>query len=196
MLQNIYSIAVLNELISEVQTYKKEQNIQQISSFNKQIHDVVVAQPSAFIYERIGERYNHFLIDEFQDTSILQWQNMLPLITDAIDFGKSLVVGDGKQSIYRWRAGEVEQFLQLPSIFKGEKLQLKPDWENKLKGGSVSQTDILLLIIKVHLDNHQNHLILCLYINFMISFLLLKIWKRILEAKRKSLNLTMIFLNN
>ena len=133
VLQNIYSIAVLNELISEVQTYKKEQNIQQISSFNKQIHDVVVAQPSAFIYERIGERYNHFLIDEFQDTSILQWQNMLPLITDAIDFGKSLVVGDGKQSIYRWRAGEVEQFLQLPSIFKGEKLQLKPDWENKLK---------------------------------------------------------------
>ena len=56
VLQNIYSIAVLNELISEVQTYKKEQNIQQISSFNKQIHDVVVAQPSAFIYERIGER--------------------------------------------------------------------------------------------------------------------------------------------
>ena len=133
VLQNIYSIAVLNELINEVQTYKKEQNIQQISSFNKQIHDVVVDQPSSFIYERIGERYNHFLIDEFQDTSILQWQNMLPLITDAIDFGKSLVVGDGKQSIYRWRAGEVEQFLQLPSIFKGEKLQLKPDWENKLK---------------------------------------------------------------
>tara|TARA_B110000196_G_scaffold299227_1_gene291685 strand:- start:344 stop:2518 length:2175 start_codon:yes stop_codon:yes gene_type:complete len=133
VLQNIYSIAVLNELIQEVQSYKKEKNIQQISSFNKQIHDVVVAQPSAFIYERIGERYNHFLIDEFQDTSILQWQNMLPLITDAVDYGKSLVVGDGKQSIYRWRAGEVEQFLQLPSIFKGEKLRFKQDWENKLK---------------------------------------------------------------
>ncbi len=133
VLQNIYSIAVLNELIQEVKNYKKEQNIQQISSFNKQIHDVVVAQPSAFIYERIGERYNHFLIDEFQDTSILQWQNMLPLITDAVDYGKSLVVGDGKQSIYRWRAGEVEQFLQLPTIFKGEKLIFKKDWENKLK---------------------------------------------------------------
>ncbi len=133
VLQNIYSIAVLNELIQEVKNYKKEQNIQQISSFNKQIHDVVVAQPSAFIYERIGERYNHFLIDEFQDTSILQWQNMLPLITDAVDYGKSLVVGDGKQSIYRWRAGEVEQFLQLPTIFKGEKLIFKQDWENKLK---------------------------------------------------------------
>ena len=58
---------------------------------------------------------------------------MLPLITDAVDYGKSLVVGDGKQSIYRWRAGEVEQFLQLPTIFKGEKLIFKQDWENKLK---------------------------------------------------------------
>ena len=132
ILQNIYSIAVLNELIQEIKKYKEEQNIQQISSFNKQIHNVVIGQPSAFIYERIGERYNHFLIDEFQDTSVLQWQNMLPLITDAIDFGKSLVVGDGKQSIYRWRAGEVEQFLKLPAIFNGEKLQFKSDWESKL----------------------------------------------------------------
>lgn len=132
VLQNIYSIAVLNELVQEVNTYKKTQNIQQISAFNKQIHHIVVAQPSAFIYERIGERYNHFLIDEFQDTSLLQWQNMLPLITDAIDYGKSLVVGDGKQSIYRWRAGEVEQFLQLPTIFKGEKLAFNSDWERKL----------------------------------------------------------------
>ena len=132
VLQNIYSIAVLNKLIQGVKNYKKEQNIQQISSLNKQIHNLVVVQPSAFIYERIGERYNHFLIDEFQDTSVLQWQNMLPLITDAIDFGKSLVVGDGKQSIYRWRAGEVEQFLKLPIIFNGDKLQFKSEWEKKL----------------------------------------------------------------
>ena len=60
ILQNIHSIAVLNELLKEVNAYKKTRNIQQISSFNKQIHNIVVAQPSAFIYERIGERYNHF----------------------------------------------------------------------------------------------------------------------------------------
>ena len=62
LLTNIYSIAVLNELLSEVNQYKKEQNIEQISVFNKKIHDVIVKQPSSFIYERIGERYNHFLI--------------------------------------------------------------------------------------------------------------------------------------
>ena len=49
-----------------------EQNIEQISVFNKKINDVIVKQPSSYIFERVGEKYNHFLIDEFQDTSLLQ----------------------------------------------------------------------------------------------------------------------------
>jgi ATP-dependent exoDNAse (exonuclease V) beta subunit len=133
VLKNIYSIAVLNELMAEIKAFKQENNIEQISEFNKKIHKVVTNQPSSFIYERLGERYNHYLIDEFQDTSLLQWQNILPLITDSLDYGKSMVVGDGKQSIYRWRGGEVEQFSQLPTIYKGENLQFKEDWERKLE---------------------------------------------------------------
>ncbi|MDC0204659.1 UvrD-helicase domain-containing protein [Flavobacteriales bacterium] len=132
ILKNIYSIAVLNELMVTVKAFKTEQNIEQISVFNKKIHHIVANQPSSFIYERLGDRYNHYLIDEFQDTSLLQWQNILPLITDSLDYGKSLIVGDGKQSIYRWRGGEVEQFFQLPKIYNGDKLQFKSDWENKL----------------------------------------------------------------
>ncbi|MBT5750632.1 MAG: UvrD-helicase domain-containing protein [Flavobacteriales bacterium] len=133
ILKNIYSFAVINELMGEIRTFKKENNIEQISEFNKKIHKVVVNQPSSFIYERLGERYNHYLIDEFQDTSLMQWQNILPLVTDSLDYGKSLVVGDGKQSIYRWRGGEVKQFSQLPKIYKGEDLLFKKDWESKLK---------------------------------------------------------------
>ena len=129
---NIYSIAVLNKLMEEVNLYKKEQNIEQISVFNKKINDVIVKQPSNFIYERIGERYNHFLIDEFQDTSLLQWQNLMPLITDVVDTGSCFIVGDGKQSIYRWRGGEVEQFIKIPKIFKGDNLPEKIAWEQKL----------------------------------------------------------------
>ena len=132
LLSNIYSIAVLNELLVEINEYKKEQNIEQISVFNKKVNDVIIKQPSNFIYERIGERYNHFLIDEFQDTSLLQWQNLLPLITDAVDYGTCFIVGDGKQSIYRWRGGEVQQFLIMPKIFKAENIPEKKDWENKL----------------------------------------------------------------
>jgi ATP-dependent exoDNAse (exonuclease V) beta subunit len=132
VLKNIYSIAVLNELMIEVRNFKKENNIEQISEFNKKIHNVVTKQPASFIYERLGERYNHYLIDEFQDTSLLQWQNILPLVTDSLDNGKSMVVGDGKQSIYRWRGGEVEQFFKLPEIYKGDDLLFKQDWESKL----------------------------------------------------------------
>ncbi len=133
VLNNIYSIGLFNEILDGIKEYNNDNNIQHISSLNKHIHNIVVEQPSSFIYERIGERYNHFLIDEFQDTSLLQWQNILPLITDSIDYGKSLIVGDGKQSIYRWRSGEVEQFLKLPTIFKGDKLKYRKNWENKLK---------------------------------------------------------------
>ena len=95
ILKKIYPSIIINELINEINTYKKENNIQHISSFNRQIHEVVTTQVSSFIFERLGERYNHFLIDEFQDTSLLQWQNLLPLIADSLDFGKSIVVGDG-----------------------------------------------------------------------------------------------------
>ena len=77
ILKKIYPSIIINELINEINTYKKENNIQHISSFNRQIHEVVTTQVSSFIFERLGERYNHFLIDEFQDTSLLQWQNLL-----------------------------------------------------------------------------------------------------------------------
>mgnify|MGYP001200131321 CR=1 FL=1 len=132
VLNNIDVIAVLNELMQEIKGFKRENNIEQIAEFNKKINAVVSQQPSSFIYERIGERYQHYLIDEFQDTSLLQWQNILPLITDSLDFGASMLVGDGKQSIYRWRGGEVEQFLKLPHIFKGDNLSFKSVWERKL----------------------------------------------------------------
>jgi len=133
ILDNIYSIAILNEMMQEVRAFKKENNIEHISELNKKIHNVVTNQPSTFIYERLGERYNHYLIDEFQDTSLLQWQNILPLITDSLDYGRSILVGDGKQSIYRWRGGEVEQFSKLPEIYNGDNLAFKIDWENKLE---------------------------------------------------------------
>jgi ATP-dependent exoDNAse (exonuclease V) beta subunit len=67
----------------------------------------------------LGERYRHFFIDEFQDTSEMQWQNLIPLIDNALsgqdDYGVKgtlMIVGDPKQSIY-WRGGKAEQFIEL-----------------------------------------------------------------------------------
>ena len=71
------------------------------------------------MYERLGEKFNHFFIDEFQDTSQMQWNNLSPLIGDSLSsYSNSsesslLLVGDAKQAIYRWRGGKVEQFINL-----------------------------------------------------------------------------------
>ena len=116
--QNIYSLMVLNEIEKIIDQLKKENNILHISEFNKRIATIVLSEPAPFIYERLGERYHHYLLDEFQDTSVLQWQNILPLIDNSLGNGHfNMLVGDGKQSIYRWRGGEVEQFSHLPNIY-------------------------------------------------------------------------------
>ena len=67
--KNIYSIAVLNELSKELEQFKEENNVKHISEFNNAIAEIIRKETTPFIYERLGERYNHFLIDEFQDTS-------------------------------------------------------------------------------------------------------------------------------
>lgn len=68
---------------------------------------VIGDQDAPFVYEKMGEVYHHFMLDEFQDTSQLQYRNFRPLITNALSEGyKSMVVGDVKQSIYRWRNGD------------------------------------------------------------------------------------------
>jgi ATP-dependent exoDNAse (exonuclease V) beta subunit len=117
--KNIYSLAVLNEIEKLLNEYKSQNNILHISEFNKMISKIVMNEPIPFIYERLGERYSNYLVDEFQDTSVLQFQNLLPLIDNSLANGYfTMLVGDGKQAIYRWRGGEVEQFAMLPKVFR------------------------------------------------------------------------------
>ena len=86
-----------------------------ISEFNTIISQQIKDQPAPFIYERIGEKFNHFFIDEFQDTSELQWENLSAIINQHISGanGSVMLVGDAKQAIYRWRGGKAEQFINL-----------------------------------------------------------------------------------
>ena len=91
-----------------------------ISEFNSLIAKEIKDQPAPFIYERLGEKYRHYFIDEFQDTSQMQWENLIPLIGNAMEgedelgnTGSLFLVGDPKQAIYRWRGGKAEQFLEL-----------------------------------------------------------------------------------
>lgn len=113
-----------SKLKAEMEDYIGEEQVVHISEFNKRINKILGDFSVPFIYERLGNRLKHVFIDEFQDTSVLQWQNLIPLLHNGIADGQmSMVVGDGKQSIYRWRSGEVEQIVKLPEI------HLKPDEE-------------------------------------------------------------------
>lgn len=115
ILKNLNNLSLLNHLIKLVEQVKSEENILLISDFYRKIAEIITEEPVPFIYERLGVRYAHFLLDEFQDTSHLQWINMIPLVHNSLASGNSnLIVGDGKQAIYRWRNGEVEQFTGLP----------------------------------------------------------------------------------
>jgi ATP-dependent exoDNAse (exonuclease V) beta subunit len=124
---------VLNELDKTLEEFRNEDSVVHISEFNHIISKVVSEQPVPFIFEKLGARYSHFLIDEFQDTSGLQWQNLLPLIENGLAEGNfSMVVGDAKQAIYRWRGGDVEQFIKLPNIKNSENSPLIADREKSL----------------------------------------------------------------
>ena len=119
-LKNITPLSLLNTLSNKLSDIQKEQGILSITEFNKLIHDQIQNQPAPFIYERLGEKYKHFFIDEFQDTSQMQWQNLIPLIDNSLssedlsgERGSLMIVGDPKQSIYRWRGGKAEQFIEL-----------------------------------------------------------------------------------
>ena len=108
-------LSVLNVVNKELQSIKEEQNILLISEFNQLISNEIKGQPAPFIYERIGERYQNYFIDEFQDTSEMQWQNLIPLTENALvtepkpnEQHSLLIVGDAKQAIYRWRGGKPE----------------------------------------------------------------------------------------
>lgn len=117
--KSLPTFSLINAIRTKLDSIQKEQNIMLISAFNKLISETINEQPTPFIYERLGVKYRHYFIDEFQDTSQLQWQNLIPLIGHSLegaynpDLGSLLLVGDAKQSIYRWRGGRAEQFMAL-----------------------------------------------------------------------------------
>ncbi len=121
ILKNITQMSLLQNVFVISEKLKKENNILLISDFNQLIFETIKNQPTPFIYERLGEKFKDFFVDEFQDTSVLQWQNLIPLADNAVssllenseETGSVTLVGDAKQAIYRWRGGKAEQFIDL-----------------------------------------------------------------------------------
>ncbi|GAA5039763.1 DNA helicase [Marivirga lumbricoides] len=129
ILRNIYLLGISWHFNERMQNYKQEEGIQFLSDTTQFLNEIIGTDPSEspFVYEKMGSFYDHFLMDEFQDTSTMQWQNFKPLIANSLAEGKeNLVVGDIKQSIYRWRGGDWRLLLKglqedIPSHFYHEK---------------------------------------------------------------------------
>ena len=120
-LKNYFNLALLQFMSKTLEDTKKVEQIILISEFNKLISHLIQQENAPFIYERLGTKFKHFLLDEFQDTSHLQWLNMVPLVHESLgNFNTNLIVGDPKQSIYRFKNGIAEQFVALPKIYNPE----------------------------------------------------------------------------
>lgn len=115
--QRVSLIGTLGLIRDELAAVEQEKNVRLLSTLNREIAAIVRDNPAPFIYERIGNRYRNLFIDEFQDTSITQWHNLIQLFEHLVSLNEmGMVVGDGKQAIYRWRNGNYEQLEALPGL--------------------------------------------------------------------------------
>lgn len=100
-------LGIAGDLEREFRALMKEKNVLSIDDSNVILRNIIDGTDAPFIYEKLGVRFEHFLLDEFQDTSRIQWDNFRPLIENSVAQGKeNLLVGDVKQSIYRWRGSD------------------------------------------------------------------------------------------
>ena len=120
--EQLYGLGVAGELRAALTEIQKEKNVLSLDDSNALLRGIIDGTDAPFIYEKMGVRYEHFLLDEFQDTSTIQWDNFRPLVENALSGGHdSLIVGDVKQAIYRWRgsdwnllASRVQEQLDVP----------------------------------------------------------------------------------
>lgn len=104
VLSNIFALGILSDVLKNIHKISSSGNIFLLSDAGEILNLITRGDQSPFIYEKVGNRYENYMIDEFQDTSIIQWNNFEPLIANSMSEGfDNLVVGDVKQSIYRWR---------------------------------------------------------------------------------------------
>jgi len=107
ILANLFSFGLLTDIALKVQEVSKEKNIVLLNDSTQLLRKVIAGSDSPFVYEKMGSVYRNFMLDEFQDTSRLQWDNFKPLIENSLGEGnRNIIVGDVKQSIYRWRNGD------------------------------------------------------------------------------------------
>lgn len=115
LLRQVYGLGIASRLFKAFDKVVKEKNVVCLDESNSLLRDIIDGSDAPFVYEKTGVRFRTFLLDEFQDTSVTQWDNFLPLLReseankrpdDKDHVFDNLIVGDVKQSIYRWRESD------------------------------------------------------------------------------------------
>jgi ATP-dependent exoDNAse (exonuclease V) beta subunit len=137
ILSALLPLKVNKDIQDELKKIEQENDLVLLSKFNILINENLRNEPSAFIYEKVGSQFQHYFFDEFQDTSELQWQNFVPLRDHSVSMENTTftLVGDPKQSIYRFRGGESKLMLDIInkkeiSPKEAQLLVLKDNWRS------------------------------------------------------------------
>ncbi|MDF9829980.1 UvrD-helicase domain-containing protein [Parabacteroides sp. PF5-6] len=127
-----YTLGILNDISAQIAAYREEKNVLLIADTTELLSKVIDGSDAPFVYEKTGTRIDHYMIDEFQDTSSMQWHNFHPLIRESLAYRQTnLIVGDVKQSIYRFRNSDWKLLdEQVASDFLPEQLEEKNLEEN------------------------------------------------------------------
>lgn len=126
-LRHINQLRLLNSIELKVRELNQTANRFLLSDTQTLLHSLVKGTDSPFIFEKIGTRLEHIMIDEFQDTSTIQWRNFRVLLDETMSHenGGNLIVGDVKQSIYRWRSGDWRLLNNIEDEFRHSGKSLK-----------------------------------------------------------------------
>lgn len=130
----IFTLGLAEEFYSKLAIIEEEKGVISLDESTSLLRDIIDGSDAPFIYEKLGVRFNHFLLDEFQDTSVVQWENFKPLLANSVSEGYSnIIVGDVKQSIYRWRNSDWNLLdKEIEENFEGkvEVITLKENWRS------------------------------------------------------------------
>lgn len=135
ILRNFYTLGILNDIKKRLRKLQQENNTLFLSDTTELLNKMIAGADSPFIYEKTGTRITNYMIDEFQDTSRMQWNNFKPLIGESLASGNfNLIVGDVKQSIYRFRNSDWRLLeTQVTNDFHAENIQnhvLDTNWRS------------------------------------------------------------------
>ena len=173
---NLYTYGILSELDLRVTKYRDDNNVILISDISELLYEVIKDEFIPYIFEKVGNTYSHYLIDEFQDTSFFQWKNFVRLISDSVASGdENIFVGDTKQSIYRWRGSNSKIMdFEIESFFSKDIIEFKylnKNWRSTEE------------IVKFN-NNIFSNISNCFEDNFMIDNLSIKFNSDIIQEVR------------